>query len=144
MQLYKIEETGPLYISPAIDDWEILKLTMIDAIFNLDSNLDTNIPQGVNQPLYIYFPFEDHYLPDIRKLHALARLGASLIDNGHAVLSHCGMGHNRSALLAGLILTYLGFSGEEAVNLIQLKREGALYNKVYADYLISVKANSRF
>jgi protein-tyrosine phosphatase len=144
MQLYKIDEKGPLYISPAIDDWTLLKPTMIDAIFNLDSDLDTNIPQGVNQPLYIYFPFEDRFLPDIKKLHALARLGASLIDDGHAVLSHCGMGHNRSALLAGLILTYLGFSGEEAVALIQSKREGALYNKIYADYLISVKPTSLF
>jgi uncharacterized membrane protein YadS len=38
------------------------------------------------------------------KLRAIARLGASLIAEGHRVLSHCGMGYNRSALVAGLII----------------------------------------
>jgi len=36
------------------------------------------------------------------KLRAIARLGASLIAEGHRVLSHCGMGFNRSAFVAGI------------------------------------------
>jgi protein-tyrosine phosphatase len=74
-------------------------------------------------------------LPDLAKLHENAKLGASMISQGYRVLCHCGMGHNRSALLAGLILTYLGFSGEEAIALIRKQRMGALYNKKYAGYL---------
>jgi protein-tyrosine phosphatase len=42
------------------------------------------------------------------------------------------MGHNRSALLAGLILTYLGMTGYDAVTLLRQKRQGALYNKTFA------------
>uniref|UniRef100_UPI00397E2A95 hypothetical protein n=1 Tax=Salmonella sp. SAL4450 TaxID=3159905 RepID=UPI00397E2A95 len=44
-------------------------------------------------------------------------------------------GHNRSALLAGLILVYRGMPGAQAVNLLRHKRQGALYNKTFAAYL---------
>lgn len=142
MELYQIDTNGYLYISPSIDTWDPVVRKTIDAVFNLNADLDQNIPELINQTLYVYFPFEDHELPDLRKLHALAQLGASLINNGHRVLSHCGMGHNRSALLAGLVLTYLGFSGEGAVSLIQEKRQGALYNKTFANYLLSIPATN--
>ena len=140
MELYPIDPKGSLFISPAIDCWDPIDQFTIDAIFNLDCGLDKNIPEVMNQTLYIFFPFEDRYLPDLKKLHALARLGASLINNGQQVLCHCGMGHNRSALLAGLVLTYMGFRGEEAVRLLREKRQGALYNQTFAAYLQSLPA----
>ena len=62
-------------------------------------------------------------------------MGATLVNGNLKVLSHCGMGHNRCALVAGLILTYLGMSGQDAVQLIRQKRQGALYNKAFAEYL---------
>ena len=49
------------------------------------------------------------------KLQGIARLGASLVREGHIVLSHCGMGFNRSALVAGLILHELGMPGPDTV-----------------------------
>ena len=140
MELYQVDHRGSLFISPTIDNWDPIGQLTIDAVFNLDCDLDENIPEVMNQTLYIFFPFEDRYLPDLKKLHALARLGASLIESGHQVLCHCGMGHNRSALLAGLILTYLGFDGNEAVRLLREKRQGALYNKTFATYLESIPA----
>ena len=42
----------------------------------------------------------DEGLPDLHKLHAVARLGARLVANGENALAHCGMGFNRSALVA--------------------------------------------
>jgi protein-tyrosine phosphatase len=45
------------------------------------------------------------------------------------------MGLNRSALVAGLILNYLGMNGEEAVALLRRKRPGALFNDNFAQYL---------
>jgi len=142
MELYQINENASLFISPAIIDWSPITDLTIDAVFNMDTEIDLNIPTILNQTLYIYFPIEDKYLPDIRRLHALARLGATLIESGQQILCHCGMGHNRSALLAGLVLTYLGLSGADAVRLIRIRREGALYNKRFSDYLESVPANS--
>jgi len=68
---------------------------------------------------------------------ALADLGAGLIRSGHRVLSHCGMGFNRSALVAGLILVRLGIPGCEAVNRLRGCRPGALFNEVFAAHLDS-------
>ena len=56
-------------------------------------------------------------------MQALAMLGAHLIRNGQKVLAHCGMGFNRSALLAGLILTELGVDGLTAVERLRERIE---------------------
>jgi protein-tyrosine phosphatase len=135
MELFQIDEKGQLFISPDIDDWHPIASHGINVIFDLDGDPDVGVPSLPNQLIYIYFRFEDEELPDLEKLHELARLGASLVESGHRVLSHCGMGHNRSALLAGIILTHLGMTGEEAVALLRQKRRGALYNKNFASYL---------
>ncbi|MBL0177399.1 MAG: dual specificity protein phosphatase family protein [Ignavibacteria bacterium] len=138
MELFQIDAGARLFISPDIDDWAPLESETITVIFDLDDNLDIGVPTVPGEFLYVYFPFEDRELPDLDRLHVIARMGAHLVEDGYKVLSHCGMGHNRSALLAGLILTYLGLSGEEAVNLIRSRRQGALYNKNYANYLIGL------
>ena len=92
--------------------------------------------------LYVYFPIFDDGLPDLNKLHAVARLGARLVANGEKVLAHCGMGFNRSALVAGLVLTYLGMKGEDAVALLREKRPGALFNENFAVYLAALPPNT--
>ena len=51
------------------------------------------------------------------------------------VLSHCGMGFNRSALVAGLILNELGMSGKNVVARLRERRPGALFNSTFAEYL---------
>lgn len=136
MEIYQIDRDGKLFISPDIDDWQPISDRNITAIFDLEGGIDIGIPTIPDQILYIYFPFEDaRALPDLQRLHQTAKFGACLIESGYSVLSHCGMGHNRSALLAGVILTYLGMTGERAVTLIQQRRKGALYNKVFASYL---------
>jgi protein-tyrosine phosphatase len=105
-------------------------------MFDLDGDLDIGVPCVPDELVYIHFPFDDEpRLPDLTKLEALADLGACLVRSGKRVLSHCGMGHNRSALVAGLILVKLGMSGADAVALIRAHRQGALYNAVFADYL---------
>jgi len=138
MDLCCLDEHGRLFISPRIDDWSPLAEHGISVVFDLDGELDSCIPTTPNQVLYIYFPIFDEELPDLPKLHALARLGAQMVEGGHTVLSHCGMGFNRSALLAGLILVQRGLSGEEAVALLRSRRPGALFNSVFADYLRSL------
>lgn len=111
-------------------------------MIDLDSNLDLGIPNIPNNILYVYFPIRDEGLPDLSKLHALARLGARLVANSETVLAHCGMGFNRSALVAGLVLTYLGMKGEDAVALLGEKRPGALFNENFAAYLTALPSNT--
>ncbi len=141
MEIFQLDDQGRLFISPDIDDWSKVEERDICAIIDMDGDLDIGVPTVPNQYLYIYFPIDDVLtLPDLEKLHAVARMGALLAGNGLKVLSHCGMGHNRCALVAGLILTYMGLSGQEAVNLIRSKRPGALYNRAFAEYIAAQPA----
>jgi protein-tyrosine phosphatase len=52
------------------------------------------------------------------------------------------MGLNRSALVAGLVLTYLGMKGEDAVALLRGKRPGALFNENFAVCLAALPPNT--
>jgi protein-tyrosine phosphatase len=142
MNLVPLDENCQLFISPSIDEWTTIEDHCVTAVIDLDGDLDLGIPTIPNHMLYIYFPIFDEGLPDLNKLHAVARLGARLVTNGERVLAHCGMGLNRSALVAGLVLTYLGMKGEDAVALLRQKRPGALYNESFAAYLAAQPPNT--
>jgi protein-tyrosine phosphatase len=138
MELFQVDDDGSLYISPAINDWDTLIHHNIDTVIDMDGDVDSGVPTVPNQCLYIYFPILDEDLPDLDKLHAIGNLGASIIKSGHRVLSHCGMGFNRSALVAGIILNELGMPGPEVVSRLRSRRPGALFNDVFAAYLESL------
>jgi protein-tyrosine phosphatase len=141
MEIVQIDDRGGLFLSPAIDDWEAIGRSGISAVIDLEGEVDHGIPTVPNEMLYIYFPIYDDDLPNLEKLHAVARLAASLVEKGERVLSHCGLGLNRSALVAGLTLTYLGMSGEDALRLLRQKRPGALFNENFASYLQSISVS---
>src|SRR5205085_10989533 len=105
---------------------------------DLEGGLDECIPSAPNLCLYVYFPIYDEELPDTTKLEGVAALGAHLVQNGHRVLSHCGMGFNRSALIAGRILNRLGMPGAQGVDRLRERRPGALFNDVFAEHLRSL------
>lgn len=138
MNLFQVDDSGCLFISPTIEDWSLLASKQIDTIFDLDGTLDSGVPTVPDQCLYVFFPIYDEALPNLSKLSGLATLGASLIQDGHRVLSHCGMGFNRSALLAGIILHRLGMTGPAAVERLRKRRPGALFNETFAAYLLSL------
>jgi hypothetical protein len=140
MELFQIDDDARLFISPAIEEWESLERFEIDTVIDLEGGLDTCIPTSTDQCLYIYYPIrdDDDALPNLTKLLALARFGATLIRGGHRVLSHCGMGYNRSALVAALILVELGMPGPIAVARCRERRPGALYNPMFAAFLESL------
>ena len=136
--LHPVDDDGMLYISPVIHDWSIVTSYGIDTVLDMEGGLDECIPTAPNGCLYVYFPIYDEDLPNLDKLAAIASLGAHLIQNGHKVLSHCGMGYNRSALVAGRILHRLGTPGPRVVEMIQERRPGALFNDVFAEHLRSL------
>jgi len=138
MELFQVDDDGRLFISPAIHDWGVVEPYGIDTVIDLDNGLDTCIPTTPDCCLYVYFPFLDDELPNLTKLRAIGRLGASLVRDGHHVLSHCGMGFNRSALVAGLILTELGMPGPAAVARLRERRPGALFNERYQLFVESL------
>jgi protein-tyrosine phosphatase len=138
-QFYRIDDDGHLYISPAIREWSPIAGLGIDTVIDLDAGLDECIPTTPEGCLYIYFPIYDENLPNLTRLDAIGNLGAQLIRGGHRVLSHCGMGMNRSALVAGVILNKLGLQGTDILGRIRTRRPGALFNEVFANYIESLR-----
>ena len=134
----QVDDEGYLFISPAISEWSAVDALGIDTVIDLEGDLDQCIPTKPGGCLYVYFPIFDEELPDMTRLDEVAALGAQEIRTGHRVLSHCGMGFNRSALIAGAILHKLGYKGDEIVQRIRARRPGALFNEVFADYLLSL------
>jgi Dual specificity phosphatase, catalytic domain len=136
-QVVQVDDGGRLFISPAFEHWAPLAEWGIDVVIDLEGGLDACIPTHTNNCLYIYFPITDdnEEEPPMPRLRAIARLAAALIREGHRVLSHCGMGFNRSALVAGLILMELGMPGPEAVERLRERRPGALFNDKFAEVL---------
>ena len=137
-ELFQVDDDKRLFISPAISDWALVEPYKIDTVIDLEGGLDGCIPTVPNRCLYIYFPIFDEDLPNLGKLKSVARLGATLLTEGHVVLSHCGMGFNRSALVAGLILNELGMPGPEVVSRLRQRRPGALFNETFAAFLESL------
>ena len=134
-QVTQVDDAGRLFISPVIHDWDAVSSRGIDTIIDLEGGLDIGVPTVPNQILYVYFPILDEDLPNLEKLDAVAALGATLVVQGHRVLSHCGMGFNRSALVAGLILNRLGMPGPQVVRQLRARRAGALFNEHFAAHL---------
>ena len=134
-QFFPIDDERRLFISPAIREWEPIAALGIDTVIDMDAGLDECIPTTPEGCLYVYFPIYDENLPPLTRLDAVGTLGANLIRSGHRVLSHCGLGFNRSALVAGMILHKLGARGSEIVPRIRSRRPGALFNEIFAEYL---------
>ena len=136
--LFQVDDAGHLFISPVIRDWAPIHERRVNVVIDLEGEPDHGIPTVPNSILYVYFPIYDEDLPDLAKLHGIADLGASLIRGGHRVLSHCGMGYNRSALVAGLILHRLGMNGPQILDRMRARRPGALFNERFAAFLESL------
>jgi protein-tyrosine phosphatase len=141
--LIQIDDEGKLFISPVIADWAPVHELGIEVIIDLEGTLDAGVSTRPGHILYIYHHIFDEELPDLARLHAVAALGARLIRAGQKVLAHCSMGYNRSALVAGLILTELGLDGPAAVERLRARRPGALYNERFAEYLASIPGQPR-
>lgn len=141
-ELFPIDDAERLFISPAISDWALVHERGIEVIIDLEGDLDHGVSTRPGHLLYIYHHIYDEELPDLARMEALALMAAHLIRSGQRVLAHCGMGFNRSALLAGLILVELGMDGATAVERLRARRPGALFNERFASYLETIKARS--
>ena len=142
MTLFQVDDDARLFISPVIEDWAIPAEHQINVVIDLEGGLDQCIPTMPGSCLYVYFPIFDEELPDPARLDASTMLGAHLVRTGHRVLSHCGMGFNRSALIAGRILHQLGMAGPDVVSRLRERRPGALFNDNFAEYPSSLRRSA--
>jgi protein-tyrosine phosphatase len=135
-----IDDEQRLFISSMITEWNPCQERGIDVVFDMDdTGLDSCIPTRPGGIIYVYFPFRDGGVPPHERLVAVGKMGAHLYGSGHRILSHCTMGWNRSALVAGVILHELGWDGPQLVERIRERRQGALFTAEYADYLASLR-----
>ena len=134
MEVWKIREG--LYQSSKIDDIELFESRKFDVVIDLEGGFD-NIPKL--DLIYLYFHFYDApWLPNLKKLNAIANVGFSLWRDGCKVLVHCAQGMNRSGLVNGVVLNLHGYTGKEAVEIITTARPGALFNPIFRIYLLSL------
>jgi atypical dual specificity phosphatase len=142
MRVFKVNAEGTLLVSGAIDDWAAVREHKVSTIVDLEGGVDAGLPEQDNDLLYVYFPIADDYLPDLERLHAVARMVAELVQRGQVVLVHCLLGLNRSNLMIATALTYLGLSGAEAVKHLRVLQPGALLNETFAEYAMRLPARS--
>lgn len=133
MEIFQLDDDGALFVSSDIDDWSEIASRGIGVVVDMDGSVDA-VPEDEDRYLYVYYPIPDLDLPNLDKLHAVARLVAG-VTGREKTLVHCQLGYNRSCLVAGLALTYLGMTGAEAMAHVRAIRSGALFNEVFAEYL---------
>lgn len=102
-----------------------------DAVIDLDGNQ----PPLEDVACYVRWPIVDGPPPEHAVLVALSGLVADLQRCGKRVLIHCAGGMNRSGLLVAAALVRNGMSVEEAIELIQTRRPGALSNRQFVQHL---------
>jgi protein-tyrosine phosphatase len=140
VEIVPVNPAATLFVSGHIEDWEALRLRDIDTIVDMDGDVDAGIPSAPNAILYVYYPILDDDLPDLTKIEALGRLVAGLVSDRHRVLVHCRMGFNRSVLVIATALTYLGMTGEQALEHLRECRPGALFNETFAAHVMELPA----
>ena len=140
MDLIAINADETLFVSGEIEDFQALLARGIDTVVDMDASVDPGLPQTANTMLYVYHPILDDELPSLPKIDALGRLVADLVSSDHRVLVHCRMGFNRSVLVIATALTYLGLTGEAALQLVRERRPGALFNENFATHVAALPA----
>lgn len=138
-EITQVDDAGRLFLSGSIENWQAVHDKGITVVIDLEGDLDHGVPTAADQFLYVYLPIHDGDLPNLDRLHAVAELGASCVAKGHRVLSHCGMGLNRSALVAALIMIRGGLLPRRAVEQLRERRPGALFNEVFADWILQLR-----
>lgn len=115
--------------------WYALKFRGIKGVVDLEGGLDR---KKVRKYLtwYHHWPIVDGPLPDVQKLHRVARLIMDQTVVGMKVLVHCSAGVNRSSLVNGCVLYLRGRRGEKIVQMIREGRPGALTNDVFVEFLV--------
>ena len=135
MEILAVNTGATLLLSGDIEGWDDVLARGVDTVVDVDGSIDAGLPEIPNRILYVYYPILDEDLPCLRKLDAVGRMVAELVEGRHVVLVHCRMGFNRSNLVIATALTYLGMTGEEALAHLRGLRAGALYNDTFADHV---------
>jgi hypothetical protein len=138
----KVFEIVPgLYQSPTPDDAHFVDQdgdrVDINAIIDLEGDIDPVVPQKEIGDVYVYWPIEDGPMAKPGTVRHLAAFVSGLIDDGYRVLVHCRSGINRASLVTARTLVHRGMEPEDAVKLLRERRDPyILKNKEFLDWLL--------
>lgn len=135
------EVADGLFISGHPDHTHDFMRRGVDAVVDLEGDVDTAIPQEEGQhgtTLYVYWPIEDkEEMPEEELVRSIAAFVARLLDEDKEVLVHCRSGHNRSGLICARTLIERGAGADEAIETVRSRRgDGhALENETFVAWL---------
>jgi protein tyrosine phosphatase (PTP) superfamily phosphohydrolase (DUF442 family) len=139
MRVYEI--VPGLYQSPTPDEHIFTNgdghQVDINALIDLEGDIDPVVPQRKIGDVYLYWPIDDGELKDPLTVRSAAQLISGLMDAGYQVLVHCRAGMNRASLVTGRVLIHRGMEPEEAVKLLQERRHPeVLSNVAFREWLM--------
>jgi len=109
----------------------------LDLFIHCAGEIEPNVPNAASE--IIWLKLDDSRPITTKELslaYAAASRAADEIRAGHKVLISCAHGINRSALVAGLTLKQLGWTGERAIRLMRRRRsKWILPNQEYVSIL---------
>ena len=93
---------------------------------------------GEPDPRYRFYPLDDGpFIPDEDMIHTVGESIAAQVRDGKHVAVNCMAGVNRSGLLVGRALVELGYTPQEAIELVRVARGPmALSNKRFVRFLL--------
>ena len=121
-------------------DFEWVRRQGVDTVVDL-ADADAYPPaEQIDGLTYLKCPLVDGgAVPDPSLTLRLAALVAGLVRDGHRALVHCTFGRNRSGLLATLVVRdLLGLTGADALAHVRERRDGAVNNDAFAQWLRSL------
>lgn len=100
-----------------------------------------NWPNESDERLYWHKFTDDIQPPSPRELEVAGRaVTAASMYKTHPTVVLCAEGRNRSGLVCAMTLALVeGMSGSAAIELVQAKRPGSLYNTFFCDILRAMK-----
>jgi protein-tyrosine phosphatase len=121
-------------------DFDWVRGQGVDTVVDL-ADADAYPPaEQIEGLVYLKCPLEDAgTVPDPSLTLRLAAFVAGLVRDGHQALVHCTFGRNRSGLMATLVVRdLLDLSGAAALDYVRERRDGAVNNDAFAQWLRSL------
>lgn len=131
---YLIDERIIFGWYPGADNLGLLS-NSIDALIATDRNVFVNLTMNIEKntlfnytdivtakvkdPIFIHYSIDDCGLPkDIDSYHELINLLHFLIKQNRKLYIHCRGGHGRSGLVSACLLIHMGYTNNEALDLV--------------------------